>query len=33
MIQTPFYSNEPISQTISALMFVVLCLYIWFSSL
>lgn len=32
MIQTPFYSNEPISQTISALMFVVLCLYIWFSS-
>ena len=32
MIQTPFYSNEPISQIISALMFVVLCLYIWFSS-
>lgn len=32
MIQTPFYSNEPISQTISALMFVALCLYIWFAS-
>lgn len=32
LIQTPFYSNEPISQTISAVMFVVLCLYIWFSS-
>ncbi len=32
MIQTPFYSNEPISQTISAFMFVALCLYIWFAS-
>jgi putative OPT family oligopeptide transporter len=32
MIQTPFYSNEPISQTISGLMFVALCLYIWFAS-
>ena len=33
LIQTPFYNNEPISQTISAIMFVGLCLYIWFSSL
>ena len=32
LIQTPFYNNEPISQTVSALMFVGLCLYIWFSS-
>ncbi|MGB8885503.1 MAG: oligopeptide transporter, OPT family [Candidatus Korobacteraceae bacterium] len=32
MIQTPFYNSEPISQTISAILFVGLCLYIWFSS-
>jgi putative OPT family oligopeptide transporter len=32
LIQTPFYNNEPISQTISAILFVGLCLYIWFSS-
>jgi putative OPT family oligopeptide transporter len=32
-IQTPFYENMPISQTISALGFVALCLYVWFTSL
>ena len=32
LIQTPFYTNDPISQTISAMLFVGLCLYIWFSS-
>lgn len=32
-IRTPFYSNEPISQTISALCFIALCIYVWFSSL
>jgi putative OPT family oligopeptide transporter len=32
MIQTPFYSNEPISQTISAIFFMALCLYVWFAS-
>jgi putative OPT family oligopeptide transporter len=32
MIQTPFYNNEPISQTVSAILFVGLCLYLWFSS-
>src|SRR5271157_198020 len=32
-IQTPFYNNELISQTISALLFVGLCLYVWFGSL
>jgi putative OPT family oligopeptide transporter len=32
LIQTPFYNNQPISQTLSAIMFVGLCLYIWFSS-
>jgi len=33
LIQTPFYANEPISQTVSALMFVGLCIYVWFGSL
>jgi len=33
LINTPFYSNEPISQTVSALLFVGLCLYMWFGSL
>jgi hypothetical protein len=32
LIQTPFYNSEPISQTISAIMFLGLCLYIWFAS-
>ncbi len=32
LIQTPFYNNEPISQIVSAVMFVGLCLYIWFAS-
>jgi len=33
LIKTPFYANEPISQTISALMFIGLCLYVWYGSL
>jgi len=33
LIKTPFYSNDPISQSISALFFVGLCLYVWFGSL
>jgi len=32
-IQTPFFDNLPFSQSISALGFVALCLYVWFSSL
>jgi len=32
-IQTPFYENLPISQTLSALGFVALCIYVWFGSL
>ncbi len=32
-IQTPFYAHEPMSQSVSALLFVGLCLYVWFSSL
>lgn len=32
-VQTPFYNNIPVSQSISALCFVGLCLYVWFTSL
>jgi putative OPT family oligopeptide transporter len=31
-IQTPFYSSESIAQTISALCFIGLCVYVWISS-
>ena len=31
-IRTPFYANEPASQTISALLFLGLCAYVWFGS-
>ncbi len=33
LIRTPFYSNEAISQIVSAVFFVGLCLYVWFGSL
>jgi len=32
LVKTPFYSNDALSQTVSALLFVALCLYIWFGS-
>jgi putative OPT family oligopeptide transporter len=32
-IQTPFYSNEPISQSLSAILFVGICLYVWIWSM
>jgi putative OPT family oligopeptide transporter len=32
-IRTPWFSNDPVSQSISALMFVALCIYVWFGSL
>jgi putative OPT family oligopeptide transporter len=32
LVQTPFYDNVPISQTVSAAMFVGLCVYLWFAS-
>ena len=32
MIRAPFYGNEAISQSISALLFVALCAYVWFGS-
>jgi putative OPT family oligopeptide transporter len=33
LIHTPFYENETISQIVSAVFFVGLCLYVWFGSL
>jgi putative OPT family oligopeptide transporter len=32
-IKLPFYSNEPVSQSISALCFVALCFYVWYGSI
>jgi len=32
LIQTPFYNAEPVSQMLSAIFFVALCLYVWFAS-
>jgi putative OPT family oligopeptide transporter len=33
LIRTPFYAHDGISQTVSAALFVCLCLYVWFGSL
>ncbi|MGZ7030094.1 MAG: hypothetical protein ACXVG9_12270, partial [Terriglobales bacterium] len=33
LIHTPFYAHDGISQTVSAALFVALCLYVWFGSL
>ena len=33
LIQTPFYSNNPVSQSVSVVMFVSLCMYIWLGAL
>ena len=32
LIRTPFYMNNPVSQSLSILLFVGLCLYVWFYS-
>jgi membrane associated rhomboid family serine protease len=32
MITTPFYSNDLVSQSVSALLFVSICLYVWIRS-
>jgi len=32
LIRTPFYLNNPISQSVSILLFAGLCLYVWFYS-
>jgi hypothetical protein len=31
-IKTPFYDDIPVSQTVSAVMFVALCFYLWWQS-
>ncbi|HEV2395342.1 MAG TPA: oligopeptide transporter, OPT family [Candidatus Sulfotelmatobacter sp.] len=33
LIKTPFYDNEPVSQTVSIVLFLGLCVYVWFGSL
>ena len=33
LIKTPFYANEAVSQIVSAVLFIALCVYIWYSSL
>ncbi len=33
LIKTPFYANDPVSQIVSALMFIGLCLYVWYRAL
>jgi putative OPT family oligopeptide transporter len=33
LIRTPFFANDAISQTVSALLFVGICLYVWFGSM
>ncbi len=33
LIKTPFYAFDSVSQSVSALMFVALCVYVWFGSL
>ena len=33
LVHTPFYANDPVSQSLSALGFVGVCLYVWFGSL
>jgi len=32
-VKTPFYDNEPVSQMVSAALFIGLCLYVWFGAL
>jgi membrane associated rhomboid family serine protease len=33
LIKTPFYASNVVSQSISALAFIALCIYVWYSSL
>jgi hypothetical protein len=33
LITTPFFANDPVSQLVSAALFLALCLYLWFWSL
>ena len=33
LITTPFFANEPVSQTVSAVLFIGLCVYLWMGSM
>jgi uncharacterized oligopeptide transporter (OPT) family protein len=33
LVHTPFFADEPVSQTISAAAFLALCFYVWYGSL
>lgn len=33
LVRTPFFANEPVSQTVSAVLFIALCLYVWFAAI
>jgi putative OPT family oligopeptide transporter len=33
LVKTPFYDNEPVSQLVSALFFIGLCVYLWLGSM
>jgi putative OPT family oligopeptide transporter len=33
LIRTPFYNNDAVSQGVSAVMFLALCVYVWFGAL
>ena len=32
LVHTPFYASEPVSQSVSAVLFIGLCLYVWLAS-
>jgi putative OPT family oligopeptide transporter len=33
LVKTPFYDNEPVSQLVSAVLFIGLCVYLWMGSM
>jgi uncharacterized oligopeptide transporter (OPT) family protein len=33
LVKTPFYDDEPVSQLVSAALFIGLCIYVWYGSL
>jgi uncharacterized oligopeptide transporter (OPT) family protein len=33
LVKTPFYDNDPVSQLVSAALFIALCLYLWFGAM
>ena len=33
LVKTPFFDNDPVSQLVSAMLFIALCCYLWFGSM